>query len=375
MSVLVGILGVCASVYVGFVVWILTGLRRLDDVGAMASQSPSQSPAISVVIAARNEAKTIADCLRSLAAQTRPPLEIIVVDDASEDETSAIALSQNLSRLVLLRNHAPLGKKPSLAKAIATARGDIVACTDADCVLPPTWLECIETAFQDRSLGFLSMPVLYRDEKTLFERCESLDFLALVAIGGALVKLRSPAICNGANIAYRRDLFFQTGGFGKAKLASGDDEAVMRHIFKAGYKVEFLSSERATVKTNPVGDWRAFFKQRVRWASKGTNYGEVSAPFLLALALIYLFNLLLFVAPLWAWLGEAWRLAAFFFALKFGTDFLAIAEMTRRFEREDLRSAFLAAEFLQIAYVALAPPIAEILKLGKGYEWKGMNRK
>lgn len=373
MSVFVALLALSASVYLGFVAWIMSGLRRLDS--SAIAPAPSANPTISVVIAARNEAQTLGDCLNALAAQTRKPLDIIVIDDASEDETSAVALSSQLPDLVVLRNDSPLGKKPSLAKGIEAAKGDIIACTDADCLLPPAWIEEIATAFADSRLGFLSMPVLYDGEKTLFEQSESLDFLSLVAIGGALIKLGSPAICNGANIAYRRELFFKTGGFGKAKLASGDDEAIMRNVFKAGYKVEFLASRRAIVRTKPVGAWRDFFKQRVRWASKGTNYGEVSFAFLLALALIYLFNLALFLSPLWIWLDGAWRWALTALTLKIGADWLAIVQMTRRFGRDDLRRAFWAAELLQISYVALAPLFAEALKLGKGYEWKGMNRK
>ncbi len=359
-------------VYVGFVVWILFGFR---NVNLSTAPRRTTSPTISVVIAARNESRTIAQCLHSLNHQTVAPLEIILVDDASSDATAEVALAQPLNCLRLIRNETPSGKKPSLAKGIAIARGEIIACTDADCLVPPTWLEEIATAFQKPSLGFLSMPVVYHNEKNLFERCESLDFLALVAIGCALIQLGKPAICNGANIAYRRKLFFETGGFGKMKLASGDDEAVMRNIFKAGYAVEFLLSERATVRTSPVGTLSGFLKQRIRWASKGTAYGDVSFAFLIVLILIYAFNLALLLSPLWAWLWNLWHIALLAFLIKFSVDYLAIRHMTRAFHRTDLLRVFLAAEFLQIGYVSLAPLLAELFKLGKGYEWKGVKRK
>ncbi len=372
MSVFLFLFFASLLVYVSFVVWILFGLQKLN---APLPQRTVKTPTISVVIAARNEAETIAHCLHTLMRQTHTPLELIIIDDASEDETRTIVQAQPITNLHFLRNESPIGKKPSLAKGIAIARGEIIACTDADCLVPPTWLEEIATAFRDDSLGFLSMPVMYHNEKTLFERCESLDFLALVAIGGTLIKLGKPAICNGANIAYRRALFFQTGGFGKIKLASGDDEAVMRKIFKAGYKVEFLQSERTVVKTKPVGNLREFFKQRIRWASKGTAYGDVSFLFLLALALIYVFNLALLFSPVWAWLSGLWQLALTSLLIKFSVDYLATRRITRAFGRSDLRRVFLAAEFLQILYVALTPLLAELLKLGNGYEWKGINRK
>ncbi len=372
MSVFLFLFLASLLVYVSFVVWVLFGLQRLNE---PLTHRTMETPTISVVIAARNEAQHIAHCLHALTRQTHAPLEIIIIDDASEDETSHIVQAQPISNLRLLRNETPIGKKPSLAKGIALAKGEIIACTDADCLVPPTWLEDIATAFSNHSLGFLSMPVMYHNEKNLFEQCESLDFLALVAIGGALIKLGKPAICNGANIAYRRALFLQTGGFGKIKLASGDDEAVMRKIFKAGYKVEFLLSERMLVKTKPVGNLHEFFKQRIRWASKGTTYGDVSFLFLLALALIYAFNLALLLSPVWAWLSSLWHIALASLLIKFSVDYLAIRRITKAFKRADLLHVFLAAEFLQILYVALTPLLAELLKLGKGYEWKGINRK
>lgn len=359
--------------YVSFVVWILFGFRSLMP--STERRRGTSSPTISVVIAARNEAQTVAQCLQSLNHQTLAPIELILIDDASEDNTYQVVQAQHFPHLRLLRNETPSGKKPSLAKGIAIARGEIIACTDADCLVPSTWLEEIAAAFENHSLGFLSMPVVYQHEKNLLERCESLDFLSLVAIGGALIQLGKPAICNGANIAYRRKLFFETGGFGKAHLASGDDEAVMRNIFKAGYAVEFRLSERATVKTAPVGTLSGFLKQRIRWASKGTTYGDVSFTFLLVLILIYFFNLALFFAPIWAWLSGLWQIALAAFLIKFGADYLAIWQMTRTFHRTDLRRVFLAAELLQISYVSLTPLLAELFKLGRGYEWKGVQRK
>ncbi|MFN3344203.1 MAG: hypothetical protein ACK412_00945, partial [Chloroherpetonaceae bacterium] len=150
---------------------------------------------------------------------------------------------------------------------------------------------------------------------------------------------------------------------------------VMRNIFRAGYRVDFLASARTTVKTLPVATLREFLKQRIRWASKGTAYGDVSLIFLLALALIYAFNLALFLAPVWAWFGDLWRVAFASFLIKLGVDCFAVWHMTQQFGRTDLRRVFFVAELLQIFYVALTPLLAELLKLGKGYEWKGVNRK
>ncbi|HKL89002.1 MAG TPA: glycosyltransferase, partial [Salinibacter sp.] len=109
--------------------------------------SPDEGPPISVVVAARNEAKTLPDLLDALDAQTHPTHEVVIVDDASTDETAAIAeaWAEERAHATVLQIAEPTRprKKNALARGIEAARHDLLAFTDADCRPPPDWLSVL----------------------------------------------------------------------------------------------------------------------------------------------------------------------------------------------------------------------------------------
>ena len=83
-------------------------------------------------------------------------------------------------------------------------------------------------------------------------------------------------MCNGANLAYERKLFYEVDGFaGIDHIASGDDMLLMHKIAKKyPGKIYYLKSVDAIVSTHPMQSWKQFFNQRIRWASKATHYDD-----------------------------------------------------------------------------------------------------
>lgn len=374
-----------AATYTAFMLWVARGLTKAQLLSKPKTRQQDVTPVspvfISVVIAARNEAARIGACLESLAAQTNRNFEVIVADDASDDGTGELILNTTLARtktvsLQVTRLDTPGGKRAALHAGIAAASGEVIACTDADCVVPPAWIEEITGVFADESVGFVSMPVIYSDANrqpmTPFERAEALDFLSLVGVGAASVFHGRPSICNGANLAYRKAAWQAVGGFADARTESGDDEQVMRKIFRAGkYRVKFHPALAATVYTSPTGNWRAFLSQRTRWASKGAGYGSVSALYFTALVSVFAFNLVMLVSPLWAWLYGQEVVALGAMTLKLAIDFFALRRITLFFGQRHLMRSFAAAELLQLIYVPLTPLLAQLSRLSGGYRWKG----
>ncbi len=98
-------------------------------------------------------------------------------------------------------------------------------------------------------------------------------------------------MCNGANLAYKRKMFYDVYGFvGIDKIASGDDMLLMHKIWKQHpAKVHYLKSKEAIVSTQPMKTWKSFFNQRIRWASKARSYDDKRI--FLVLLMVYLFNL------------------------------------------------------------------------------------
>jgi len=96
------------------------------------------SPSVSVVIAAHDEERYLGDCLRSLAAQTYRPLEVIVVDDGSRDATAAVAARFPTVRLL---RQAHLGAGSARNLGASRAHGDILVFVDGDMVLAPRFVD------------------------------------------------------------------------------------------------------------------------------------------------------------------------------------------------------------------------------------------
>lgn len=106
-------------------------------------------PLVSVVIPVRDDAERLGRCLDALEAQTWPreALEVVVVDDDSRDDPAAVCRGR--SGVTLIRQ-ARAGSNQARNRALEVARGVILACTDADCLPAPGWIEagvrCLEAA-------------------------------------------------------------------------------------------------------------------------------------------------------------------------------------------------------------------------------------
>jgi cellulose synthase/poly-beta-1,6-N-acetylglucosamine synthase-like glycosyltransferase len=361
-----------AGTYLSFVITMLIGLFIKPPLGFTDDLKK-----ISVIIAARNEELHIEACLRSVLGQTYTEaggtFEVIVINDGSSDRTAIIveALQTEFSNLNLFTTQGFGGKKPAIAFGITKATGDIIACTDADCLVPETWLaEIARTFTSDKALpvGFVSLPVLYHDEMSFFSKVQSLDFLAFIGLGASLIYLKRPAICNGANCAYLKKAFEEVGGFTGDRFSSGDDEALMRKVFHTSrYAVRFHDSPAAIVHTHALPTVRGFIRQRIRWASKGKGYTDVGIGFEVTLVLIYLFYVGLatgfILFPVLPFRG----LAAEAFFAKCLLDFLFMARAASVFGKRRFLWYLLPAEIFQVFYVTYVGFIGTFF----GYKWKG----
>lgn len=119
---------------------------------------------LSVVIPVYNEEKYIGACLESLMKQTEPADEIIVVNNNSTDNSVKI-IKQFPVRII---NEKKQGMTPARNRGLNEARYDIIARTDADTKLPPTWIKQIKKRFADEKIVAISGPAEFYDLPELF---------------------------------------------------------------------------------------------------------------------------------------------------------------------------------------------------------------
>jgi len=176
---------------------------------------------ISVIVPSFNEEENIAQCLVSLSHQTlaRSEYEIIVVDGGSTDETCEIA--RKYADKVFIQTSKKVGGARN--DGVMAARGDIIASTDADCILPPDWVERVRRDFADPAVVQLYGPV-YPIEDTPGNHFSLLLANTFSRIG---YYSRTFYYTLGCNTAFRKDAFLRAGMY--RCIDAGDDlEIAMR---------------------------------------------------------------------------------------------------------------------------------------------------
>lgn len=267
-------------VYAALIGWYAFGVGRVEETPA-AGYPPETR--FSVVIPFRNEAERLPALLDSLT-QLRYPVdlfEVLFVDDASDDESAdVIRLRQLPLRYNILDNvrRTASPKKDAITTAISQSRMDWIITTDADCEVPELWLLEFDNFIRKYRAEMVAGPVMYKGNNSFLHRFQRLEMTALQAatIGG--FGWRRPFLCNGANLAYKKDLFTAVSGFdGTGATASGDDVLLLHQAVSRRHRVLFLKSEKAVVTTAPARSWREWFQQRVRWAAKSSGYRNATA--------------------------------------------------------------------------------------------------
>lgn len=147
------------------------------------------------------------------------------------------------------------------------------------------------TCRQKKDAAFVSGPVMFHGTWKPLDVFQSLDFLSLQGITAASVSAGFHGMSNGANMGFTREAFEVVGGFkGIDHIASGDDMLLMQKIQERfPGRIAYCRSTDAIVTTKPEATLGGFLRQRIRWASKATQYRDKRI--LPVLTLVYLHNL------------------------------------------------------------------------------------
>ncbi len=360
-----------AVAYLGLILFLRKGWNSLKIYNLKSNQFKTT---VSILIAARNEEDKIFKTISDILAQDYPShlVELIVVDDHSTDSTSEIVLSfaDKGVKLVVLNESKPLNsyKKKAITEAIKLSEAELIITTDADCRMSPDWLKTIIGFYEAGNYKLISSPVLYFEEKSTFEKMQSLEFLFLVGLGAAGVGNKMPSTCNGANLAYRREVFYELKGFqGIDQLASGDDELFL-HKVASVYPdgIGFCKARGAMVYTHAKSSLSEFIQQRKRWASKSTKYKNKAVVFIGVL--VWVFNLLIVLMSILGFFNPFyWYLCLGIISIKFVAELffqIVLCRFANRIKLLWLLPLLTITHIFYMLYIGIAG------NSGK-YNWKG----
>ncbi|MCS7028594.1 MAG: glycosyltransferase [Bacteroidia bacterium] len=359
-----------ACILAGYYVFFMT--RHAIGLKSIQTQlKPISVKGATIIVPVRNDAAAVRRLLPCLLSQSKIniPVQILIVDDHSNDNLYQ-TIQPYLGKVEYLAlPKCKHGKKHAIEYGIAHAKHEIIVTTDADCVMQKEWLHTILSCFGPET-QFVSGPVLL-ESKTLFETIQQIELMGLVGIGAGAIYFNQPNLCNGANIAYRKDAFHKVNGYaGSLHLASGDDELLMHKIhtyFNNPQSIVFCKDYKSIVFTPAQSTFRDFLQQRKRWVSKATHYQRKSLIF--QLILIYLFYLMLFISTLSCfWNPTILYFALFLWVVKLLAEWSIIGQMMQFFKCTSTKYIliFAVAQLFQLVYVIWAG----LVSLRPTFTWK-----
>jgi cellulose synthase/poly-beta-1,6-N-acetylglucosamine synthase-like glycosyltransferase len=257
-------------VYCGVLLWLRYQWKQLVKAPVVVA---SEMKFISVVVPVRNEEGVIDNLIQSLAAQHYPveKFEVIIVDDHSTDKTMSVLKERLPAQLVSIRliSSAFPGKKQAITAGVQEAKGEIIITTDADCTMGAEWLSSFNSFFTGDHIKMVCGAVRI-EEGDYFAAMQQLEMASLIGCSAIAIKLQHPIMCNGANLAYRKEVFSEVKGYeGNVQIASGDDEHLLHKITgKYPGSVVFNSLRSSIVTTRAQATLDSFIQQRLRWAGK-----------------------------------------------------------------------------------------------------------
>lgn len=260
--VLLIVLSTLAMVLGLYIIWLVHGRSNLDimvEPGSDQGDFPTdaESPLISVIVPARNEARNIERCTRTLFAQTYPNYEIIVVDDRSSDETPNIlsGLKDQDSHLHIIHGaELPAGwagKPHALVQGAAVARGEWLCFMDADTFAEPNLLWTTYRMALKQGADMFS--ILTDQELGSFWEKTILPLVFLgLSFGFPAQRVNDPntpdAIANGQFILVKRSVYDQVGGHTAVKERVDEDKAIATLVKRAGHRL-IIADGRKVART------------------------------------------------------------------------------------------------------------------------------
>ncbi|OHX68527.1 hypothetical protein NH26_10730 [Flammeovirga pacifica] len=233
---------------------------------------------VSVIVAARNEAKNLPQLLEALTKQDYPNFEIIIINDRSTDQTSEIIKKFhqkhiNITEVNILNNFdAKSPKKFALTQGIPKAKYEHLLFTDADCIpISDQWIKTMSNKFTHKSI-LLGIGWYVPKFDLLVERFTQFETLitALQYISFSKIGINYMGV--GRNIAYTKSIFKEANGFEQHQnVISGDDDLLVNQMAKKDNTSSIIHPDSLTI-SQPPNTWKKWYFQKLRHLSAGHHY-------------------------------------------------------------------------------------------------------
>lgn len=296
--------------------WVAAGVnavlerRMLRSLSDVPPELPAHPPTVTIIFAARNEGPGVAEAARSMAGQRYPHLDVVAVNDRSDDDTgrhlAEVAAAYPNVRLLEIRELPPgwLGKTHALARGADAATGDWLLFTDADVRFAPDAVARAVSYAESEGLDHLTVAPHFIAQGVWLQALLAF-FSTLMALLYSRRRIRAGKMAAGIGAfnLVRRDVYRKAGGHEAIRLCIDDDIKLGAILRAAGARQDLLPSG-GLLRIR----WYGSLGEAIRGFEKNVYAGSRYRP---GIALLQVLGLVvLFVAPaVWALAGLLGALA------------------------------------------------------------------
>lgn len=314
--------------------------------------TPKKLP-VSVIVCAKNEEENVKKYVPLLADQNYPDFEIVLIDDASSDETLEIFEQFETQypniRLVKVKNNEAFwgNKKYALTLGIKAATKDYLLFTDADCY--PTskeWINAMTSQFTMNKTIVLGYGAYEKTERSLLNKIIRFETVLTAVQYFSWAKAGLPYMGVGRNLAYKKEEFFNVNGFIEhIQVRSGDDDLFVNQAATKANTTIAYTPESFTY-SKPKETYKEWFTQKRRHIATASYYKLFDK---IQLSLFYSSQLLFFllVIPLLAFQFQ-WITVLVLLAIRYTIAWTVIGFSAGKLRENDLKFWFPIVEIVLI---------------------------
>ncbi len=352
MTIIVNVLIVLTILYILIQIFYLL---MLLITGEETFETPEEYPAISILVAARNEEHNILHCMESLHALDYPKdkTEIIIGNDLSTDSTKEIIEEYIKDKphfrcVSLTGDEFPntKGKARVLAVLAALAKGKVLLITDADIFVNPHWAKGMVNALLSTKSGMVA-GVTNIKAHNFFTRFQQVDWLYFMGIFYTFSTIKRPISAVGNNMALLREAYEATGGYETIPFSITEDYALFKAVRAKGYTSRQLMNSDTLLYSKPMDTMMGLLKQRKRWL-----VGGFDLPLYYKL-MLFIFGTWYIAIPVLCFTGH-WMLALSLLILK---DFIQLFQILLINQKLKLKVEHPVAVFLYDVYLFVVIPL------------------
>ena len=333
---------------------------------------PKKNIPISVIICAKNEARNLKTFLPTIISQDYPTFEIILINDASKDETLKIMESftrkHSNIKIVNVKNIEAFwgNKKYALTLGIKVAKYDYLLLTDADCKpVSNHWISEMSSHFNKTKTIVLGYGSYQKIKKSFLNKLIRFETLLTAIHYFSFAEIGLPYMGVGRNLAYKKSEFFNANGFmNHMKIRSGDDDLFINQIATSNNTAICFSKDSFTT-SKPETTIKNWFNQKRRHVSTAKHY-KLKHKVLLAL---------LYTSQLFFWLLATilfittfkWQIVLSLFVLRICIQFFVVGFSAKKLGETD---TLLLLPFLELFLIIAQLTIFINNLISKPNHWK-----